>query len=483
MADEGRELRQGRPRQLRKQGGGMSEPVLMQLRVPPQSVDAEACVLGGLLLDNGAWESVADILNAGDFYRSENRLIFAAISQIVNERKPADAITVFEHLDNAGDGDDSGGLGYIASLTTQVQSASNIRRYAEIVREHGILRRLVTVSDEIATAAFNPDGRTVAAIVDEAQAKITALSESGRSGGEWVSAHDGMLAHTEVLEQRAAGKLQAWGTGLSDLDEYLEGGLMPGNLVIVGARPSMGKTALGMTIGVHMAQARGVGMLSMEMSHSEVRDRLTAMLGNVSMSSVKRPSKGDGLKWNSVLDGVDRAKSLRFYVDDQGGLTLNQVRSKARALRRKAGIDVLVVDYIGLMSSTNTKENRNIQLGEISRGLKTLAKELQIAVLCLAQLNRKAEERADSMPQMSDLRDSGEIEQDADVILFIKRPIMANPELGDEWKYYAKLSIAKNRQGRCGVIDLAYIGEQTRFSGWGGSAPQAAAVKKTKGME
>lgn len=458
------------------------EPALSQLRVPPHSTESEACVLGGLMLDNGAWEWVADAVTADDFYRSENRLIFAGISALMTSGKPADPITVFEHLDMAGQSDDAGGLGYIASLSNSVPSASNIRRYAEIVRERSTLRRLVTASDEIATAAFNPEGRTVAAIVDEAQKKVTAIGQGSSKETEWISAHDGMLAHTDVLEQRAAGKLKAWGTGLADLDEYLEGGLVPGNLVIVGARPSMGKTALGMTIGVHMARERGVGMLSMEMSHTEVNDRLTAMLGNVSMSAVKRPNKGDGLNWSSVLEGVDRAKDLRFYVSDQGGLTLNQVRSKARTLRRKAGIDVLVVDYIGLMTSLNTKESRNIQLGEISRGLKTLAKELQICVLCLAQLNRKAEERADQMPQMSDLRDSGEIEQDADVILFIKRPIMANPEAGEQWKFYAKLSIAKNRQGRCGYIDLSYIGEQTRFSGWGGPAPVAEKVNKVKGM-
>jgi replicative DNA helicase len=286
------------------------------------------------------------------------------------------------------------------------------------------------------------------------------------------------VEHSQVLEQRHRGELEAWGTGLSDLDEYLEGGLRPGELVIVGARPSQGKTALGLSIGVHMAQARPVAVLSMEMSKLELNDRLTAMLGRVSMSSVKRPNKGNGLEWDRVLDGVERAKSLRLHVSDQGGLNINQVRAKARNAKRLFGLEVLVIDYIGLMSGLDQKSNRNAQLGEISRGLKNLAKELRIAVMCLAQLNRKAEERADQMPQMSDLRDSGEIEQDADVILFIKRPIMNNPDLGDEWKNYAKLSVAKNRQGRCGYLDLAYIGDQTLFTGWGGAAPSKAAPAK-----
>jgi replicative DNA helicase len=234
----------------------------------------------------------------------------------------------------------------------------------------------------------------------------------------------------------------------------------------------MGKTALGLTIGVHMAAQYGVGLLSMEMSHGEVNDRLTAMLGSVSLSSVKRPNKGDGLKWDRVLEGVDRAKTLNLHTSDQGGLNINQVRSKARNLKRLHGLDVLVVDYIGLMSGLDARANRNTQLEEISRGLKTLAKELGICVLCLAQLNRKSEERPDQMPMMSDLRDSGAIEQDADVIVFIKRPIMANPELGDEWNHYAKLSVAKNRQGRCGYLNLSYIGEQTKFSGWAGEPPR-----------
>lgn len=457
------------------------DEALSMLRVPPHSTEAESVVIGGLLLDNGAWDRVGDLLTADDFYRYEHRLIFGAVAAMLTACKPADVITVLEHLETAGKADEVGGLGYIASLANQVPSASNIRRYAEIVRERAILRKLVTVSDEIASDAFNPEGRTVEAILDEAQRKVSTIAGAEPRRDEWVSAYDGMVQHSQILEDRASGKICAWATGLSDLDEYLEGGLVPGNLVIVGARPSMGKTALGMTVGVHMAHERGVGMLSMEMSHSEVRDRLTAMLGNVSLSSVKRPNRG--LEWDRVVEGIEKAKRLNFHVSDQGGLNLNQVRSKARTLKRQNGIDVLIVDYIGLMSSLSPKESRNNQLGEISRGLKTLAKELQISVLCLAQLNRKAEERADSMPQMSDLRDSGEIEQDADVILFIKRPVMANPDLGPEWNHYAKLSVAKNRQGRCGYIDLSWTGEQTRFGSWSGPAPQSAATKKTKGME
>jgi replicative DNA helicase len=241
-------------------------------------------------------------------------------------------------------------------------------------------------------------------------------------------------------------------------------------------------TAIAMTIGLEMANEFSIGFLSMEMSHNEVRDRMTAMLGNVSLSSVKRPNKGQGLQWDRVVEGTNKAQKLNFYVSDQGGLNINQVRSKARNLKRMKGLNVLIIDYIGLMAGLDQKQNRNTQLEEVSRGLKNLAKELDISIVCLAQLNRKSEERPEQMPMMSDLRDCGAIEQDADVIVFIKRPIMANPELGGAWQDYAKLSIAKNRQGRCGYLNLSYTGEQTRFSEWHGEAPRKEAVQQKRGM-
>jgi replicative DNA helicase len=452
-----------------------------QLRVPPHSIESESSVLGALLLDNRGWQAVADVLAADDFYRHEHRLIFTATAALLNGNKPADVFTVLDALEKTGGATEAGGMGYLNSLAQCVAGASNIRHHAGIVRERAILRKLIAASDGIATSAFNTDGRPVEAVLEEAERAIFAIRQADAPRDEWIGAYEGMLAHSALLERRNAGELSAWPTGLADLDDYLEGGLRPGELVIVGARPSMGKTALGLTIGVHMAASRPVAMLSMEMSHMEVNDRLTAMLGNVSMSAVKRPNRGEGLEWSRVLEGVEKAKQLRLRVSDQGGLTINQVRSKARNAKRAHGLDVLIVDYIGLMTGLDQKANRNAQLGEISRGLKNLAKELQVCVLCLAQLNRKAEERPDQMPQMSDLRDSGEIEQDADVILFIKRPIMANPELGLEWKYYAKVSVAKNRQGRCGYLNLSYVGEQTRFSGWAGEAPMKQSVAKQRG--
>jgi replicative DNA helicase len=431
--------------------------------------EAERVLLGSLLLDNRQWDKVSDRLRLEHFHDGLSRQIFAEVSRQLNAGQNCDIFTVHDAMRDRVS---------LADLNAMAQpGAGYVGRYADIVLERHQARELLETSAEIASMVRD-SSTPIESRLEQAQALLMKLTPTAERD-EWVSAYDGMVAHSQVLEDRASGKLSAWPTHLPDLDEYLEGGLVPGNLVIVGARPSMGKTALGMTIGVQMAQDRGVGMLSLEMSHSEVRDRLVAMLGHVSLSMVKRPSRG--LEWDRVVDGTERAKALNFHVSDQGALTLNQVRSKARNLKRLHGIDVLIVDYIGLMTSANPKESRNNQLGEISRGLKTLAKELQISVLCLAQLNRKAEERADQMPQMSDLRDSGEIEQDADVILFIKRPVMANPELGPEWQYYAKLSVAKNRQGRCGYIDLSYIGEQTRFAGWSGAAPQKPSTQSQRG--
>lgn len=443
------------------------------LRVPPQSLEAEGAVLGALLQNN---ELLADLtLPLEAFYSQLHREVYRAIQELARARQPFDTLTVFEHLRAGSDMEEGALLAAISELTAYMPSAGNARKYADIVLERYTSRRLVAAGDEIAQIGFS-DG-PVADRVDQAQALLSKLV-SERKEDDWTGIYEGMLAHSQVLEQRHSGGIEAWSTGLADLDEYLEGGLRPGELVIVGARPSMGKTALGLTVGVHLALERPVAFLSMEMSKTEVNDRLTAMLGHVSMSSVKRPRRGEGLHWGRVLEGVEKAKTLRLHVSDQGGLNINQVRSKARNAKRQFGLEVLVVDYIGLMTGLDAKANRNAQLGEISRGLKNLAKELQVCVLCLAQLNRKAEERADQMPQMSDLRDSGEIEQDADVILFIKRPIMNDPELGPEWANYARLAVAKNRQGRCGLLDLAYIGDETRFGNWPGPAPQKAQPAK-----
>lgn len=786
------------------------------LRVPPSAVESECTVLGALLLENQSFDRVSDRLKPEHFYRLDNQLVFTEISRQLSAGKHCDVFTVYAALK-----DQDITLECLNELAQYVPSSANLVRHAEIVIERAKSRSLVQVAVEIDGLAFDSN-RGIEERVEAAQAQLSKLiSDAPRD--EWVGAYEGMVAHTQVMEDRAEGRIRSWATGFVDLDDYLEGGMQPGSLYIIGARPSMGKaqplgakvllqsgdwaamgslkagdrlasvdgmesvvtgvypqgvkqvnvvtfsdgrktrccdehlwrvhhrkwahprvlstaeiatllrapsmrkrmwierasgdfgdksalpldpwvmgallgdgsfsgnstvrftkphkeivetmrsrvpagvvlsgadgewrlrsesyrrgqptsnlvtlavrhcglsgtrseekfipemymrasrpqrldllrglmdtdgwvekhnsvlfstashrlavdvqalarslgywcsihsrvpkytykgekkvgktafclnlsgpgidevflfsgkrdrcamdrsrearlsfdriepagmedcqcisvshpsrlyvtddyivthnTALAMSIGLHMARDYSVGMLSMEMPHKELRDRMTSMLGRVSLSSVIRPNKGEGLAWDRVLDGAAVAKTLNFRVSDQGGLNINQVRSKARNLKRMHGLDVLIVDYIGLMAGLDAKQPRVYQMEEISRGLKTLGKELNAAIVCLAQLNRKVEERVDAMPMLSDLRDSGAIEQDADVVMFVHRPIHAKPDLGEEFKHYAKLSIAKNRQGRCGVISLFYQGDQTRFDSWSGDAP--AAVGRT----
>lgn len=430
------------------------------------NIDAENGLIGGLLLDNSAFDRISDKLKPEHFFTSLNREIFTEIAKQIGHGQLCDVVTVGMALHDRVE------MSELNALAQFVPSAANIRRYADVVIERFKSRALLSVSAEITELAQDHD-RTIEDRVEAAQGQLMKLIDDAPRD-EWVSAYEGMNSHTQVLEDRADGKVKAWATGLADLDDLLEGGFRPGELVIVGARPSMGKTALAMTVGLAMSEHYSVAMLSMEMPHTEVRDRMTAMVGNVSLSHVKRPNRG--LQWDRVVEGVERSKRLNFYVTDQGGLNINQVRSKARAIKRLHGLNVLIVDYIGLMSGLDAKQQRAYQLEEISRGLKTLAKELDMTVLCLAQVNRKVEERTDATPQLSDLRDSGAIEQDADVVVFVHRPIQAKPDLGGDWTNYAKASIAKNRNGRCGVINLFYLGEQTKFAAWSGPAPSKSSM-------
>lgn len=454
----------------------MNAPVdaSMLTRQQPFSMQAEQALLGGLMMQNGLFE-LAEALTADEFFYDDHRKVFKVIARQLTTGKSADVVTVFESMRD----EDRVDLPYLSEMCGFMPSAASFRRYVEIVRGHALSRRLMAAGDEIASLAAETE-RAFDERLEQATSLLNSL-QAEESRDEWVTAADGMVTHSQVLEERSEGKRSAWATGLADLDEVLDGGLIPGSLYVIGARPSMGKTAFGMTIGLNMAQSRPVGMLSMEMSHADLNDRITAMLAHVSMSMVKRPSKG--LQWDRIIEGCDKAKTLRWFASDESNLTIHKVRIKARRLQRKHGLEVLIVDYIGLMAGTDQKQPRAYQLEEISRGLKSLAKELGIAVVCLAQVNRKVEERADATPSLSDLRDSGAIEQDADSVMFIHRPIQARPDLGPEWAHYARLHVAKNRQGRSGcVVDLSYLGEQTRFSNWQGPAPVSAARVARKGM-
>jgi replicative DNA helicase len=462
----------------------MNEPFtfdeVSQLRVPPHSIEAESSVLGALMLDTQAFDRVFDLLTEADFYRHEHRVVFGAIGALMNANKPADMVTVFEHLRNAGKADDAGGLAYLNELAQFVSSAANVRRYAEIVRERALLRHLVTASDEIATAAFSPDGKSATEVLDLAQQKIFGLGDQGAARDDWQDGDSGAVELLDSIQRRHDGETDFLATGLKDLDDRMDGGMRPGEVIVIAARPSMGKTALALTIGENAADTgASVGVLSMEMPKAQVQNRRLSMRSGIPLHKLKRPERMSDFDWRSMTATVEKLRRAPLYVSDQTALTINQVRSKARALKRRHGLRVLVIDYIGLMEGTDRKANRATQLGEVSRGIKALAKELGITVLLLAQLNREVEKRPGMRPILADLRECGDIEQDADVILFVHRPFHVKPDMGPEWKPYAEVIMAKNRDGETGHTDLQYIGERVRFFDWVGEKPTSLA--RTKG--
>lgn len=430
---------------------------------------AEASILSILAHFPAAMDDVADKLTPEAFADDTHRTLFAELRRQAADGKGFDALSVATAVKDSIDFGQA-----LQVLSSHDHSARSLARYVQAVADTHLARQLHAASYRLAELAF--DAAPIADRIDRAQAEIAKL-QPREAEDDWVDAHTAAIAHLDLIDARSEGSITGLSTGLHDLDELLDGGFARGNLVVIGARPAMGKTALGMTIGLHMAASCAVGMLSMEMPHSDVRDRQAAILGRVSIGDIKRPRRGAGLDFNRIVDGVEKSKTLRWYVSDRSNLNILQVRSMARGLKRRHGLDVLIVDYIGLMAGLDSKHPRAYQIEEISRGLKSLAKELGIVVLCLAQVNRGAAERANSVPALHDLRDSGAIEQDADVVGFIHRPIQANPDAGPQFERYALLRVAKNRQGRTGDVHLHYEGEFTGFSGWGGPVPTAGVGK------
>ena len=440
---------------------------IAQLRVPPHSIEAESSVLGGLLLDNTAWDRMGDLLTDNDFYRHEHKLIFAAISALINNSKPADVITVYEQLQNQGKAEGMGGLGYLNSLAQYVPSASNIRRYAEIVRERSILRKLVTASDEIATNAFNPQGRPVERILDEAEQKIFNIGEEGSRMKQGFQSMDTLVVDLMDRVQEMADNpndITGVPTGFYDLDR-MTSGLQAGDLVVLAARPSMGKTAFAINIAEHVALNEGlpVAVFSMEMGAAQLAVRVVGSIGRIDQGHL-RTGKLTDEEWPRLTDAIERLRTVSLHIDETAGLTSSELRANARRLARKCGkLGLIVVDYLQLMtgSSGGDGENRATELGEISRGLKMLAKELQCPVIALSQLNRGVEQRTDKRPMMSDLRESGAIEQDADIIMFIYRDDYYNKDSKDPG--VAEIIIGKQRNGPTGAVRLTFLKPLTRF--------------------
>ena len=440
-----------------------------RLRVPPHSVEAEQSVLGGLLLDNLAWDRAAELINDSDFYRYEHRLIFAAVAALVQHSRPADVITVFEQLQSQGKAEDCGGLAYLNALAQSVPSAANMRRYAEIVRERAVLRKLIAASDEIATAAFNREGRNVTQILDEAEGKILKIGEEGQRQKSGFQSMDrlvvALLDRVNELAENGAEDVTGVRTGYYDLDR-LTAGLQGGDLIVLAARPSMGKTAFALNIAEHVAVREELPVLvfSMEMGASQLALRMVGSLGRINQQHLRTGRLADD-EWGRLAEAVEKLGKVHMFIDETPALNVSELRARARRMARQFGgtLGLIVIDYLQLMSGNGgSEENRATELGEISRGLKGLAKELQCPVIALSQLNRSVESRPDKRPMMSDLRESGAIEQDADIILFIYRDEYYTKDDCKE-PGVAEIIIAKQRNGPVDTVRLTFLKPLTKF--------------------
>jgi replicative DNA helicase len=452
------------------------DPQLVALRVPPHSIEAEQSVLGGLLLDNAAWDRIGDVLAVDDFYRDDHRRIYRHIARLLESGKPADVVTVAESVESSEDKDKAGGLTYLGQLAQNVPSAHNIRRYAEIVRERAVMRKLVAVGNEIADAAVNPMGKDVAQLLDEAESRVFEIAEQGSRGRDGFRDIHQLL--TQVMERvdylynrDNPSDITGMPTGFHDLDS-MTSGLQEGDLVIVAGRPSMGKTAFALNMGEHVAvEAKmPVAVFSMEMAGTQLATRMLGSLGRLDQHKLRTGRLSDD-DWNRLTTAVGRLHGAPIEIDETPALNPLELRARARRIHRKYGkLGLVIVDYLQLMSaSSSAGENRATEISEISRSLKALAKELHVPVVALSQLNRSLEQRPNKRPVMSDLRESGAIEQDADVILAIYRDEVYNPDTADKGK--AEVLILKQRNGPIGSVDLTFLGQYTRFDNY--AAPGA----------
>ena len=451
-----------------REGFAAGDREVAALRLPPHSVEAEQAVLGGLLLDNAAFERIADVLNAQDFYRHDHRLIWEVIVKLIDRSQPADVVTVFEALQSEGKSADlPGGLQYLNSLALETPSAANARRYAEIIRDRSILRRLIGTADEIAANAFEPKGRDTAQILDESEAKILAVAEQRNRRKDGFRPLNQVLAEVvdridELYQRDNASDVTGVATGFADLDR-MTSGLQPGDLVIVAGRPSMGKTAFSINIAEHVAVDLQfpVAVFSMEMGAAQLAQRSLCSIGRMDQQRLRTGRLNDD-DWSRLTAAIHKMQDAQMFIDETPGLNSMELRSRARRLARECGqLGLIVVDYLQLMGAASAGENRATEISEISRSLKGLAKELKCPVIALSQLNRSLEQRPNKRPVMSDLRESGAIEQDADVILFIYRDEVYNPDSPD--KGTAEIIIGKQRNGPIGAVRLTFIGQYTRF--------------------
>ena len=433
-------------------------------KVPPHSLEAEQSVLGGLMLSSTAWDQVADKITESDFYREDHRLIFRAVQDLHDANKPCDAVTVSEWFESHGKSDQVDGGNYISQLANNTPSAANVGAYADIVREKSILRSLIDVGAEITSSAFSSDGRESKSLLEEAERLVFAIADKGNRGGSgFVSVQDSLKEAMAKIEELNAfeGDITGIPSGYQDFDR-LTAGLQPSDLIIVAGRPAMGKTTFAMNVAEHAAIKHGksVAVFSMEMASLQLVMRMFSSIGQIEQNRIRTGSLDD-LDWPKLTSAMNLLHKSKIFIDDTPALSPAELRARARRLKREHDVDLIVVDYLQLMSVPDSKENRATEIAEISRSLKTIAKELNVPVIALSQLNRALEQRPNKRPVMADLRESGAIEQDADLIVFIYRDEVYNPETSEKGK--AEIIIGKHRNGSTGTVHLAFQGPWLRF--------------------
>ena len=436
-----------------------------QLKVPPHSFEAEQSVLGGLMLDNEAWDRVAERVIDKDFYSRPHRLIFQAMTRLSNAGNPIDLITLQEELERSEQLEESGGFAYLVEIAKNTPSAANINAYAEIVRERAVVREMISVANEIVEAGYEPQGRTSGDLLDLAESKVFQIAEQRTSANEGPQPLKLILEQTvdkiEELFKTPHNGVTGVSSGYGDLDK-MTAGLQPTDLVILAARPAMGKTTFALNIAEYAAikSKKAVAVFSMEMSAGQLAMRLISSVGRINATRLRTGQLEDE-DWSRVNMAIKMLSEVKVFIDDTPALSPDVLRSKARRIKREHDLGLIVVDYLQLMQVPGTGENRTNEISEISRSLKALAKELNVPVVALSQLNRGLESRTDKRPVMSDLRESGAIEQDADIIMFIYRDEYYHKDSGD--KGLAEVIIAKQRSGPTGTIKLKFFGEYTRF--------------------
>lgn len=435
------------------------------LKRPPHSLEAEQSIIGGLMLDNQVWDKISTKLCETDFYRTEHRILFRAISALSKKDQPFDVVTLLDTLKSHNELDDAGGEAYLFELANNTPSVANVSAYADIVREKSVQRQLIAVATEIADSAYNPAGREVPELLDMAETKVFAIGEQTGSDGGPENIKSILVRTVEKIDAlyHNGDALTGVATGLTDLDE-MTSGLQPSDLIIVAGRPSMGKTTLVMNMAEHVAIKSGkpVIVFSMEMPSDSLAMRMMSSLGRIDQHKI-RTGKLDDDDWPRVTSAVHMLSEAALFIDDTPALSPSEMRARSRRVAKEHGsVGLIVVDYLQLMKVPGfNAENRTAEISEISRSLKSLAKELQAPVIALSQLNRSLEQRSDKRPVMSDLRESGAIEQDADLICFIYRDEVYNEDSPD--KGTAEIIIAKQRNGPIGKVRVAFIGKYTRF--------------------